>query len=344
MVKEFRQVTRKDVARLAGVSETVVSYVINNNRYVDQEKRRRVEEAIRELNYRPNTIARALKGKSTNHIVFIADQIITEHFSLLISELDKHAYDLGYMISLCSNRNSQKFISDIISRRYDGIIISSISFPSEYIQQLIDARIPVVLLANRDYSEIRGAGLIHNGLYEGAKAVVRYLAEKGRRNIIYIDRYSRRGHFSDYNDLRYRGFIEEMEALGLSRDPAGQVIAGCADPGEVAGAVTAYLEQHPVDAIFGRNDKVACIAMQAAQQLGRRVPEDIAVAGFDNSTMSQYTSPPITSMEIQREGIAKSAVEMLRQMIDQGEIPQPVTYSTRLIERASTDPARRSVP
>ncbi len=336
MVKEFRQVTRKDVAQLAGVSETIVSYVINNNRYVDREKRRRVEEVIRELNYRPNTIARALKGKSTNHIAFIADQIITEHFSLLISELDKHAYDLGYMVSLCSNRNSQKFINDIISRRYDGIIISSISFPSEYIQQLIDARIPVVLLANRDYREIQGAGLIHNGLYEGAKAVVRYLAGKGRRNIIYIDRFSNQGHFSDYNDLRYRGFVEETRALGISQNPGELVITGCADPQEVAGAVKKYLEEHPVDAIFGRNDKVACIAMQAAQQLGRLVPGDIAVVGFDNSTMSQYTSPPITSMEIPREGIAKSAVEMLQQMIEQGEIPQPVTYSTRLIERAST--------
>ena len=268
MAKEFRQVTRKDVALLAGVSETVVSYVINNNRYVDKEKRRRVEEAIRELNYRPNTIARALKGKSTNHIVFIADQIITEHFSLLVSELDKHAYDLGYMVSLCSNRNSQKFVNDIISRRYDGIIISSISFPNEYIQQLIDARIPVVLLANRDYSEIRGAGLIHNGLYNGAKAVVRYLAEKGRRNIIYIDRFSKRGHFSDNNDLRYRGFVEEMQTLDLSPDPARLVITGCADPQEITAAVERYLKEHPVDAIFGRNDKVACIAMQAAQKMG----------------------------------------------------------------------------
>lgn len=334
MTKQYRQVTRKDVARLAGVSETVVSYVLNNNRYVDKEKRRRVEEAIRELDYRPNTIARALKGKSTNHIVFIADQIATEHFSLLISELDRRAYDLGYMVSLCANRNTQKFVSDIISRRYDGIIISSISFPNEYIQQLIDARIPVVLLAGRDYSGVRGAGLIHNGLYEGARAVVRYLAEKGRKNILYIDRYSSRGYFSDFGDLRYRGFWEEMKELGL--DPASKIITGCADPQGLALAVERYLGENPVDAIFGRNDKVACIAMQVAQKLCRRVPEDIAVVGFDNSTMSQYTTPPITSVEIGREGIAKSAVEMLRQMIEQGEIPQPVTYPTQLIERAST--------
>lgn len=334
MPNPYRQVTRKDVARLAGVSETVVSYVLNNNRYVDKEKRRRVEEAIRELDYRPNTIARALKGKSTNHIVFIADQIANEHFSLLISELDKHAYDLGYMVSLCSNRNTQKFVSDIISRRYDGIIISSISFPGEYIQQLIDARIPVVLLAGRDYRDVRGAGLIHNGLYEGSRAVVRYLAGKGRENILYIDRYSARGHFSDLSDLRYRGFWEEMKAQGL--DPEERIITGCADPQGLALAVEEYLGKRPVDAIFGRNDRVACIAMQAAQGLGRRVPEDIAVVGFDNSTMSQYTTPPITSVEIEREAIAKSAVEMLRQMIEQGEIPQPMTHPTQLIERAST--------
>lgn len=334
MTKQYRQVTRKDVARLAGVSETVVSYVLNNNRYVDKEKRRRVEEAIRELDYRPNTIARALKGKSTNHIVFIADNIATEHFSLLISELDQCAYDLGYMVSLCSNRNSQKFVSDIISRRYDGIIISSISFPNEYIQQLIDARIPVVLLAGRDYSGVRGAGLIHNGLYEGARAAVRYLVRKGRRDILYIDRYSSGGYFSDLGDLRYRGFCEEMEAQGL--DPRERIVTGCADPYELALAVEGYLGGNRVDAIFGRNDRVACIAMQAAQELGRRVPEDIAVVGFDNSTMSRYTTPPITSVEIGREGIAKSAVEMLRQMIERQEVPQPVTYPTLLIERAST--------
>ena len=86
MDSKFVRPTRKDVAKLAGVSETVVSYVINNNRYVSQDKRLRVQEAIKKLNYRPNNIARTLKGKSSNHIVFIADQIVTEHFSLLIRE------------------------------------------------------------------------------------------------------------------------------------------------------------------------------------------------------------------------------------------------------------------
>ncbi len=337
MEPKFKQVTRKDVARLAGVSETVVSYVINNNRYVDKDKRRRVEEAVRQLNYRPNNIARALKGKSSNHIIFIADQIVNEHFSLLISELDKCAYDLGYMVSLCSNRNTEQFVGEIISRRYDGIIISSISFPQEYIQRFIDANIPVVLLENRDYSQVQGAGRIDNGLYEGARECVQYLGSLGRKNILYIDRFSARGHFSDMSDLRYRGFVEQMQASGFCQQPAARIITGCDSAQTLSDRVRAYLRGGmPVDAIFGRNDRLACIAMQAAQQEGFRVPEDIAVVGFDNSSLSQYVAPPLTSVEIQRAEVARIAVEMLQSMIEQGQVPPPVRVSTRLICRAST--------
>lgn len=336
MEKSYRQVTRKDVAEEAGVSVTVVSYVINNNRYVDKEKRRRVEEAIQKLHYKPNSIARALKGKKLNHIVFIADQIVTEHFSFLVSELDKHAYDLGYMISLCANRNTEQFVESIISRQYDGVIISSISFPKEYINQLIHADIPVVLLVNRDYNDVLGAAKINNGLYHGARENVRYLEAKGCKNIIYIDRFSTHNHFSDRNDMRYRGFADQMCESGLSGTPEHNLITGCRNEQEVREKTAAYLKQHPVDAIFGRNDKMACIAMQTAQKLGYRVPCDIAVVGFDNSSLGQYCTPPITSMEIQREKIAQTAIEMLKQMIETHTLPEEVTYRTRLIEREST--------
>ncbi len=336
MSQKHSRVTRKDIATEAGVSETIVSYVMNNNRYVDKEKRKRVLEAVEKLGYRPNPIARALKGKKTNHILFIADQIIAEHFSLLLNELEKNAYDLGYIISLCGNRNTQQFVSDIISRCYDGVIISSTSFSDEYIRQLIDANIPVVLLVNRDYTQIEGAALIDTGLYEGIKESLRYLSQAGCRNIIYIDRYSPGGHFSNENDLRYRGFMEEMKRLGLSSAPEGNVITGCADRESVALQVENYIQNHPVDAIVGRNDELACIAMQRAQRLGHRIPEDIKVIGFDNSTLSQLCTPSITTMEIRRPCIARAAVSMLQQMIEEHTIPPAVAFPTRLIERAST--------
>lgn len=337
MAKEdFKRVTRADVAKMAGVSETIVSYVVNNNRYVDKTKRKQVEDAIRKLNYHPNNVARALKGKNSNHIVFIADQITNEHFSQLISEMDRYAYDKGYMISLCQNRNSEAFLSQIISRQYDGVIISSISFPEAYIEQLAAARLPIVLLRNRDYRPMERVAHIVTGLYDGARDCVRHLVERGRKDILYIDRFSARGHFSTISDLRYRGFVEQMAECGLPVTERN-IITGCKDPEEVAARVRERITDGlPVDAIFGRNDRLACIGMQAVQRAGLRVPQDIAVVGFDNSSLSQYTTPTLTTVEMDRGKIAKAAVEMLYQMIEEGTVPAPAEFSTRLIVRESS--------
>ena len=90
-----------------------------------------------------------------------------------------------------------------------------------------------------------------------------------------------------------------------------------------------------MDAILGRSDKVACIAMQAVMDIGLRVPQDIAVVGFDNSSLSQYMRPTMTSIEIQRDSIGKAAVAMLDQMLNGGEVPAPQEFHTRLIRRES---------
>ena len=131
MIQKNEGVTRADVAKAAGVSEPIVSYVVNNNRYVAKDKRERVEKAIREFHYRPNNVARALKGMRSNQLLFIADQITNEYFSRVVSGMDKYGYETGFLISLCANRNTPEFLSQVICRQYDGIIISSISFPME---------------------------------------------------------------------------------------------------------------------------------------------------------------------------------------------------------------------
>ena len=326
-----KPVTRKDVAQRAGVSETIVSYVLNNNRYVDKTKRERVMQAVKELNYHPNSIARALKGKKTNHIVFIADNISTEHFSQLIAVMDHYAYDKGYLISLISNRNNDDFVEQVISRQCDGIIVSSLSIPEEYIHRFIDVGLAVVVLQNRDYKNLSGAAVIQTGLYGGAREGVHYLAGQGRKNILYVDRFSARGHFSDRSDYRLHGYFDETAALGM----AANVITGCVDATTTAQAVTEYCRSNPVDAILARSDKVACIAMQAIMDMGRRVPEDIAVVGFDNSSLSQYVRPTLTSIEIQRDRIGKTAVAMLDQMLNGGGVPASQEFRTRLIRRES---------
>ena len=334
--KNFKRVTRADVAKYANVSTTIVSYVINNNRYVDKEKRKRVEEAIKKLNYRPNYIARALKGKNTNHIVFIADEITNEHFSQVIHEMDKYAYDKGYLISLCANRNTEEFVSQIICRQYDGIVISSISFPESYIQRFIDANIPVVLLENKEYKDIKGAGIIDTGLYDGAKECVKHLVSKGRRNILYLDRISRHRNFSNESDLRMRGFLNQMKESNIPVSDKN-IITGCTNEEEVLSKIQDRIKNgFSVDGIFGRNDRLACIGMKAVLQMGYKIPKDISIVGFDNSSLSKYTSPGLTTMDIQRAEIAQAAIQMLHQMIEEKTIPEQKAFSTKLIQREST--------
>lgn len=329
-------VTRADVARLAGVSETVVSYVINNNRYVAKDKRQRVEEAVRTLNYRPNNVARALKGKQSNQLLFIADQITNEYFGRLVSEMDKYAYLEGYLISLCANRNTMEFVSKVISRQYDGIIISSASFPTEYIRDFSNAGIPVVLFQNRWYDEkYENVARLFTGLYAGAKDCVNHLLETGKNNIIYIDRISKHGHKSSFTDLRLGGFIDEMKKNNMAVDEK-RIIAGCRNEVELRKAVEQKLKDDPtINGIIGRNDIVGCMAMTTAMDMGYRVPDDIGVIGFDNSSLSRFCSPNLSTVAMQQSEISRTAIKMLIDMID-GKKPEKAMFKAKLIQREST--------
>ena len=330
------RVTRADVAKMAGVSETIVSYVINNNRYVAKEKRQRVEEAVRLLNYRPNNVARALKGKRSNQIIFIADHITIEYFSSFVSELYKFAYDAGYLISLCSNRNTPEFISQVISRQFDGIIVSSASFPTEYVEQFSQAGIPVVVFRRwRHQKALDHVAYLGTGLYTGAREAVKHLIDRGCRNVVYVDRISAKGHISPPDDMRFSGFVDEMEANGFTVGP-DNIICGCRSQEDLAEEVKRrFRTGSRVDGIFGRNDMLACIAMTAAGQIGIQVPGQLKVIGFDDSSISRLITPGLSTIQMRKERIAQAAIDMLTQMIA-GRQPENRDFETVLIERDST--------
>ena len=310
----LRTITRKDIAIEAGVTETIVSYVINGNRYVKEEKRKKVEEAIARLNYRPNSMARALKGKKSNHILFIADDIKGEYFGKLISEIDDLAYKEDYFITLCADHQDEDFVNRIYSKFFDGIVIGSASFPLHNIQRLIDANIPIVLLEIRDYSSINGVyGLINTGLYEGSRSSVRTLYERGRRRLLFLDRVSASGNWSSMDDWRLKGFTDQCKAYQL--EP--MVISGCRTEDELSAKIIDLLGSGNVpDGVFGRNDQIALVGMQACQKMGFNVLADISVIGFDNTRLCRFSSPTLSSVEIGQSEVARSVMEMMMSLID----------------------------
>lgn len=288
------------------------------------------------MNYRPNNVARALKGKRSNQIIFIADHITNEYFSSIVSEMDKYAYDSGYLISLCSNRNTPEFISQVISRQFDGIIVSSASFPTEYVEQFSQAGIPVVVFRRwRHQKTLAHVAYLGTGLYTGAREAVRHLIQKGCQNVVYVDRISARGHVSPPDDMRFGGFVDEMEANGFSVGP-DNIVCGCRSQEELAEEVKRRLRTGSrVDGIFGRNDMLACIAMTAAVQTGIQVPGQLKVIGFDDSSISRLITPGLSTIQMKKNEIAGAAIDMLTQMIA-GRQPEDRNFETLLIEREST--------
>jgi Transcriptional regulators len=325
----MKRVTRSDVAAEAGVSETIVSYVLNGNRYVDADKRKRVNDAVKKLGYRPCPMARALKGKLSGHILFIADDLMSEHFAIIINEMEKLVRSKGICISLCSDRND----TSLLDWRFDGLVIASATMSDERITDYIATGIPTVLLGMKDYSGIRGRyGLINSGLEEGSRRAVEYLIEKGRKRIAYIPSLSECSQI-DRRDYRYIGYKKAIGEHGLEEI----VLPAKPDEKGLMAATGQLYDSTGFDAVFTRTDSVAASVIKALTDKGARIPEDVAVVGVNNSTLSKYLTPALTTLNIRRDEIAKAILSLLEQL---GETQKEneklsVLLNTDLIKRDS---------
>ncbi len=326
----MRRVTRKDVAEEAGVTETIVSYVLNKNRYVDGEKKERVLAAVKKLGYRPSPMARGLKGKGTDHYLFIADDLMSEHFALIVFEIEKLASQRGYCISLCSDRQDWA----LLNWNFDGIIIASATMSEKRINEYIGTGIPVVVLGMKKYTKLKGTyGLINSGLEQGARDAVGYMIRKGRKSIAYMPSLSVGTNGLDENDYRYLGYIEAMRV----HDLPSRILPSCSSEDEIIAAVMEAYKTEPFDAVFARTDSIAAVVMKALLKLGLVTGKDVAVIGVNNTSLCRFLSPVLTSVHIRRDEIAKWIIELLSRIRSgQGESKGLlVLLQTDVVERES---------
>jgi len=341
MNKPIRRVTRADVAKKAGVSPTIVSYVVNNNRYVDKDKKARVKQAMKELCYRPNSMARALKGKHSHLILFIVDDLVGEHFGKINKQMNSWAIENDYFICLCESRNDDEFINQIFQSYFDGVIIGSSTLKHEYIQKIIDTNIPVVLLEMRKYGDITGdIALINSGLYRGARDCCRALLEKKRSHIVYIDSLSQdRADYEIKDDFRYEGFVDELKDSGKFNDNNFRLVSNYLDEDDLANKLKDLIDSgFIIDGVFGRTDSIALNAMSHLVNMGFKVPEDISIIGVNNSRISKYSNPKLTTLDIDREAIGDAATSILSKMFNNDEINEEerhIVLDSKLIIRES---------
>jgi LacI family transcriptional regulator len=323
----------KDVARKAGVSIASVSRVMNDHDNVREETRARVLAAVRSLRYVPHSGARSLITHRTHAIGVLLPDLHGEFFSEIIRGIDTVARQRKLQLLLSSVHGDAAEVAAAMRAmrgRVDGLLVMSPHVDTALLDRNIPGTLPIVLL-NTPLSDTRHS-IVTIDSYGGARAMVRHLIGLGHRRIVHL---SGPDHNFD-SDERLRGYSEEM-ARSLP-DVAPVVVKG--DFGEksgyLAGESLCAGEDRP-DAIFAANDVMALGCMLALREAGLRVPDDIALAGFDDIPLAAMVSPALTTVRVRIAELGRSAFEQLLLCIEQPKRSKRMAqaFPTEIIVRES---------
>lgn len=326
-----RAATRTDVARLAGVSTAVVSYVINDGpRPVAAATRERVLDAIRILGYRPNPSARALKRGSTRLLGLMLSEIINPFHAECINALDTAASDAGYSMLLASTHNDEEraltLRESLMERGVEGMMFLSV-FPDDDSHRHgaePDDRIPRLILDRA--GPVQGYSTIGADAAAGAQMAVEHLLSHGHRSITYIE-----GPLHALvGDRRRSGWEQALRAAGLT--PPTPLVTEWSRQGGVEAVRLLLAAPERPTAIFAGSDLIAVGALQALHEAGLRVPEDVAVVSFDGTAESEYAWPPLTAVRQPFEQMAAAAIAAIA---DPPTTPRSEVLPMTLITRAS---------
>jgi DNA-binding LacI/PurR family transcriptional regulator len=324
----------QDVADRAGVSMKTVSNVINGYVHVSEAMREKVLAAIEEVGYRPNLSARNLARGRAGMIALVVPQLDMPYFASLSMHVLEAAEEQGWVVLIQQTRGDaakeRAVLAGEFAQRVDGLVFSPLQVTSDEIGRRSD-RTPLVLLGERAADGVADHVVVDN--VAAADLAVSHLFDIGRRRVAMIG-----GSASETGDRRSEGYAAALARRGLEVDPrlVIPVRSNRGEEGEAAmNAMLARLAEPP-DAVFCITDWVALGVIRSLHLHGLRVPEDVAVAGFDDIPYATASTPTLTSISPDRAAIARAAVESLSAQQEGSREPREIPVGFELVVREST--------
>lgn len=320
--------TLKDVARETGLTVTTVSRVLNNRGYISDETRKKVNEAMKKLNYQPNEVARSLTKKSTNTIGVIVPHIRHPYFAELISNLESQSYKQGYKIILCNSQEKRErekeYLEMCSSNRVAGIILCSGTVSVEEFQ---GSNIPLITIER--YLE-NGTASVECDNRQGGQLAAQYLIDSGCKNLL---------HFSGVHDnampadMRADGFKEICDRNGIAHKEVA-TSAYQYNHLEYHDFIECVIRENPqVDGIFASSDLIAAQILQVCHKLDIKVQEQLKLVGFDDVNISFLTTPRITTIHQPIKEMAQIAVNMMVDAVNGKVVPRRTMLPVSLVLR-----------
>jgi DNA-binding LacI/PurR family transcriptional regulator len=330
-----RPATIRTVAERAGVSKSLVSLVLQGSPKVSEGKRLAVQQAIDELGYRPNAIARQLTERRTRMVGVLLNDLRNPWFVDCLDGLTAVLHDQGLRTLLADGRMDRRtddsLLRGFLELRVDGLVLLG-SMPSSPTIVEAAATVPTVVAASRDIT-LPHIDVVANDDSVGTRLAIEHLIELGHTRIAHLA-----GSFGAVADLRRRAYVCTLHAHGLSGQ---QLIEPCdaTEEGGFRGAVRLLGRADRPTAIFAVNDITCVGAMSAAQELGLRVPQDVSLVGYDNTSLAQIRHLWLTSVDNSSTQVGQRAARALLHRITDpsaGATEQLITPTLRV--RGSTGP------
>ena len=330
-----QRVTVEDVALRAGVSTATVSRVLNKTNNVSPRTVTRVQEAIDELGYVLHTAARVLSSNKTGNIGIILPAASNPFLSTLLQSVNQYTITSGYNLLIYAT-TTQTSIKDGVplplnENNTDGLLIFAHSVDDQTILHFHRRQFPVVLLYRSPLQDIDIPCVLVDNQHGTRSLIEHLIINCGHRRIAFMAGPPE----NEDSYWREQGYREALATYDIPFDPALMGVGGFHDWIAKEQAEKWLAEDLEMDAIFAGDDTAAMATILALQQAGKRVPEDIAVVGFNNDYLSQYIHPPLTTVNAPTEEIGRTAAQQLCHLI-QGEPTEPVTlFRTEIIVRQS---------
>lgn len=334
--------TIRDVAKKAGVSYTTVSRVLNNKNEITEETRKRVQEAMDELGYAPNPIARSLATNQTHELGFIVSDITNPFLADVARGIQRYAWEYGYSVTIIMTDSNQEMeleaIKFLIDRRADGIIITPPETDANNFEILKQAKKGHRFVLIGRHVEHENVSFVSTSTATGEYNATKYLISLGHRRIAHIQASLRMG----YGRGKVSGYKKALEEAGIPFDPHLVVPSGflSIEYGEKACEELLKLPQIPT-AITATNDLVAIGALNAIKNAGLRVPDDISVVGFDDIIYAKNTRPPLTTVSQPALRLGTIAAHTLLQSMQSKPYEKETILDCELVVRESTGPVKK---
>jgi DNA-binding LacI/PurR family transcriptional regulator len=334
MTRRSTSVTIHDVARQAGVSVATVSRFLNHNSPVSEEVAERIKGVMVELGYTPHAAARHLATRKTSNIGLLLTNMHNDFFAPLLSGIDAEVTQKGYnlLVATYSPELRQDFPPPIGPHNTDGLLVFADSLDEDQIRAFQQRKFPLVLIHRSSPSGLNIPSVTVENKAAARKIVDHLIEVHGKRRIIFM-----RGPIHQEDSYwREMGYKISLEEHGLKFDES-LILNGGFEREIAHAALMAYASNGhtPFDAVFAGDDDAAIGVLTALKEMGKDVPMDVAVAGFDDLRLTSYLDPPLTTVRAPTEDVGRTAARKLFNLIEASPVEEVTLLPTEIILRRS---------